>query len=130
MSDVEDRLAKLEKTAQVLWFTVVVLAGLLHWGLPYAYPEYFEAPEFAALRAAVEANPADDALREQFRLEDQRRMQQYFRSRAKLATGAWLLVAGALVLVLSLRHVLALKRAAPARSCTISCSYKGTTSPP
>jgi len=66
-----------------------------------------------ALKARLVKDPADEALRTEIRREDLALRRSYFRDRQRLITGAWLLLAGAVALVLSARWTASFRRRGP-----------------
>jgi outer membrane protein assembly factor BamB len=69
----------------------------------------------AAMRTQLQTRPADEALLSQLRQADKALRQAYFTRRTQMARGAWLLLAGAVVLAAGLKTMRALERNVPAR---------------
>jgi outer membrane protein assembly factor BamB len=89
-------------------FSILVTIGLLWYGLQYRAIEHFDDESFVALKLAYKNNPNCEAMKNGVRVEDYVRIQAYFDSQRKLKTGGWLLLAGLLVYLLSMRRLASL----------------------
>jgi outer membrane protein assembly factor BamB len=92
----------------------LVVCGLLvssFLTVPYAAP--IDSPEMAALRAALQKEPANEPLKGRIRELDLALRRDFFRRHGFSETGAWLLLAGAIAAVASLRLAAAARKRPP-----------------
>jgi outer membrane protein assembly factor BamB len=88
-------------TAVTALFTASVIGGLLAIAARQARTEVINQTRLDGLKAQLAKSPDDPALIETIRREDLALRARYVRDEARLAAGAYLLLAGALALVLS-----------------------------
>jgi outer membrane protein assembly factor BamB len=77
----------------------------------------------AALRTELQKQPADEALKNQLRQADAVLRQAYFTRRTQMVHGAWLLLAGAAVLVAGIKTMRALERHMPEREDILAADH-------
>lgn len=102
-------------------YSLVVAAGLVHFGLAFRYPEQFDAEphvrvreEIARLSGERPGAPEVKELMEEYRAEDARLRREYLTANAKLRSGGWMLLAGLAVFALSMRRLAHLREELPA----------------
>lgn len=91
----------------VIAFTLILLA------LDRDPLEHFDRDEFLTLKASFRETPTDQELADSIRVQDVRLREQYFGFTRKVKIGAFLLLIGAIVLILSLRRLAALAETLP-----------------
>jgi outer membrane protein assembly factor BamB len=72
-----------------------------------------DSPTIQSLRAALAKDTNNEALKQALREEDQRARQSFFTHRRRMATGAWLLLAGLAATVICARWYASLERKTP-----------------
>jgi len=102
---------RLAVVAAVFSIVVAALMGYEYSQRRLAHP--FEDEAYLALKAALDAQPENEQLKQHIRTLDYRLRQQYFRQRNFAATGAVLLLAGVAVFLACLRLALRLRRKLP-----------------
>ncbi|MGC9455338.1 MAG: PQQ-binding-like beta-propeller repeat protein [Phycisphaerae bacterium] len=81
-------------------FCVTVVA-LLAWEARRGGVDPWDSPEFQQLQSQLRQNPGDEELRQKIRDKDLRLRREFFRRRAFLRRGSWLLAGGLAVLLVS-----------------------------
>ena len=101
------RSATARTAAQVAWvagiFCVLVVIGLTVDFANRRIEDPLDAPEMVELKAELAQNPRDEALKKRIRGLDLVLREEYFQHRRFTTVGAGLLLAGAIVLLLSLK---------------------------
>lgn len=94
-------------------FVVLVAALLVYYHVTATTNDPWKSPQLLALREQLHAAPGDNAVKEKIRALDLRFRQDY-RKRLRLsASGGWLLLGGAVVLVISLQTAVEARRRLP-----------------
>lgn len=94
-------------------FSLVITSGLMWEGLSVRPMLTFDDPAFLAIKEQLVENPGDADLVARFRSEDVTRRSDYFTSRARLRFGAWMLLTGLAIWVLSVRRLVVLRLVDP-----------------
>ena len=94
-------------------FSLAVILAMIVIAVQNRPMEHFESEKMLALREALRGNPDCEAFRQAIREEDVALRQAFARSRTRLHTGAWMLLCGAAVFVLSLRRARTLAEPLP-----------------
>jgi outer membrane protein assembly factor BamB len=97
-------------------FSLVVVGGVVWFGMRFRRPEHFDTELLVTSRkeiAEAPEAPASDGLRERYRAEDLRLRREHLDASARLASGGWMLLAGVGVLLLSMRRLAALTEGSP-----------------
>lgn len=93
---------------------LLAVAALLGWDYSRRVAsDPLETPEFRQLKLRLAEDPRNEALKEEIRLLDLRLRQEYFRQRAFVAWGVWLLLAGMVVLLIAAKAATTLRRKLP-----------------
>jgi outer membrane protein assembly factor BamB len=82
-------------------FVVVVGVAMIAAQLQHKSSDPWKAPALLKLKEQLRAEPKNDALKQQIRELDLKLRQRYFRLLALKASGLWLLLGGAMVLVIA-----------------------------
>ncbi|MDD4786400.1 MAG: PQQ-binding-like beta-propeller repeat protein [Pirellulales bacterium] len=94
---------------------IALVALLLLWDFSgRLVKDPLDSDAYRQLRGQLAGSPGDAALRETIRAEDRRLREDYFRQRRFTRTGAWLALAGAVVLLVSAKAAVTLQRKLPA----------------
>lgn len=102
------------RSAYVAAVFVSIVALLLLWDFSgRLVKDPLDSDAYRQIRAQLAASPVDDALRERIRAEDVRLRENYFRQRRFTRTGGWLALAGAVVLLISIKAAVTLQRKLP-----------------
>jgi len=81
--------------------------------------------KIADLRTQLAAHPADESLKDQIRQADAALRQAYWTRRTQMERGAWLLLAGAVVLVAGIKTMRTMDRRIPTRSRVLAPDHSG-----
>ena len=94
-------------------FSVVVAALLISNYLAYRAADPLDSQQLAGLKAELPKRPADAGLKDRIRKLDLNVRRQHFHASEFAVTGAWLLVGGLAVFVLSLKYALTYRKKLP-----------------
>ncbi len=93
---------------------LLAVAALLGWDYSRRVAsDPLETPEYRQLKFRLAEDPRNEALKEEIRQLDLRLREQYFRQRAFVAWGVWLLLAGMVVLLIAAKAATTLRRKLP-----------------
>jgi outer membrane protein assembly factor BamB len=97
-------------------YSLVVIAGLVWFGMRFKRPESFDTELLVTTRGEIGKDPGApeaDGLRERYRAEDLALRREHLDASARLASGGWMLLAGMAVFLLSARRLAALTEGLP-----------------
>jgi len=93
---------------------LLAVAALLGWDYSRRVAsDPLETPEFRQLKLRLAEDPRNEALKEEIRQLDLRLREEYFRQRAFVAWGVWLLLGGMVVFLTAAKAATALRRRLP-----------------
>lgn len=93
---------------------LLAVAALLGWDYSRRVAsDPLETPAFRQLKLRLAEDPRNESLKEEIRQLDLRLREEYFRQRAFVAWGVWLLLAGMVVLLIAAKAATTLRRKMP-----------------
>lgn len=94
-------------------FIVCVAAGMLYQRFTASSSDPWKSPQLLELKVQLQESPKNEAIKERIRELDLKFRERYFRRLVLGSTGGWLLLGGAIVLVLALRSAAEARKQPP-----------------